>query len=374
MLKKEMIYLDYNATAPIRPEVIDVMVDVMNEGGNPSSVHGIGRVAKSRMEEARSTIAKMINCRSQMVIFTSGGTEANNMAVLTCGRNRLITSNTEHDSVRSASSRFDGTVDVINVDANGVVDLVQLTEQLKTDGENTIVSIIFANNETGVLQDIKKISQLCHDAGALLHIDAIQALAKVEIDFMEMGPDMMSISSHKIGGPQGVGALVALEKLPIKSFVMGGGQEVGRRGGTENIAGIAGFAKAVSMVPVSLIKMAELKEWRDNVEEKLLSHASGALFLGQKAKRLPNVSMIYMPDVMSETQVMNFDLQNICVSAGSACSSGKVKSSHVIDAMCDDEKIARSTIRMSFGWGSEKSDGDAFVESWLKQYKRKHAL
>lgn len=372
MAKSNPIYLDYNATAPIRGEVIELMSEVMKEGGNPSSVHSIGRAAKSRMEKARSMISETINCRTQMIIFTSGGTEANNMAILSSGRTRLITSNVEHDSVGSASSRFAGQVETVPVDQNGLINIKDLKELLKHGAEDTLISLLYANNETGVLQDIENIVSVAKEAGALIHIDAIQALGKVGIDFMEMGVDMMSISSHKIGGPQGVGALVAHEKLPIKSWVLGGGQEVGRRGGTENIAGIAGFGLAVSMVPQSLEKMAELEKWRDEIEQDLKDHASEIRFLGKGANRLPNVSVIYMPDVMSETQVMNFDLDNICVSAGSACSSGKVKGSHVILAMTGDEKIANSTIRMSLGWNSEKSDCDAFLKAWKKQYDRKH--
>ncbi|MBT5073138.1 MAG: cysteine desulfurase [Kordiimonadaceae bacterium] len=373
MTKPDLIYLDYNATALIKPEVIELMSEVMKEGGNPSSVHGLGRLAKARMEEARSIIAEQINCRPQMIIFTSGGTEANNMAVLTCDRTRLITTNVEHDSIRSASSRFKGGVDHLSVDQDGLIDLGVLKELLEENGSSAIISILFANNETGVMQDVKKISAIAHEAGALLHIDAIQALTKVPIDFMELGADMMSLSSHKTGGPQGVGALITYEKLPVKSFVMGGGQEIGRRGGTENIAGIAGFGKAVSLIPQSLEKMKELESWRDEIERKLFEYAPASKFLGQNAKRLPNVSTIYMPNVTSETQVMNFDLDKICISSGSACSSGKVKSSHVIDAMSNDANIATSTIRMSLGWGSEHSDVRAFIKSWKKQYDRKNS-
>ena len=373
MKEKQAIYLDYNATAPIRSEVIKVMVDVMEEGGNPSSVHSVGRKAKFRMEDARSTIAGVVNCRSQMVIFTSGGTEANNMAILGCGRTRLITTNVEHDSIRSVANRFDGQVDVLNVNQDGLIDLDALGVLLSKGGEDTLISILYANNETGVIQDVNAIADIAHAAGALVHIDAIQALAKVPIDFRALGVDLMSVSAHKIGGPQGVGALIALEKLPIRSIVLGGGQEVGRRGGTENIAGIAGFAKAASMTPESLDKMMELEHWRDEIEEQILAHAPGACFPGNKTRRLPNVSTIYMPGVTSETQVMNFDLDNICISSGSACSSGKVKSSHVIDAMCNDETIAKSTIRMSLGWDSVHEDVEAFIASWKKQYDRKNA-
>lgn len=372
MADNNILYLDYNATVPIRPEVIKLMAEVMSEGGNPSSVHTLGRKAKARMEEARSIIASAINCRPQMIVFTSGGTEANNMAILSTGKSRLITSTVEHDSVRSAASRFDGKVDYLAVDNNGQIDLDALEKLLKRDAENTIISILYANNETGVLQDIKKISTICHEAGAILHIDAIQALSKIPIDFKEMGVDLMSISSHKTGGPQGVGALVAHEKLPVKSFILGGGQELGRRGGTENIAGIAGFAKAVSMAEQSFQKMKMVEKWRDEIEQEIMEYSNEALFFGKNSLRLPNVSTIYMPNVSSETQVMNFDLDKICISSGSACSSGKVKASHVIEAMVKDKNIASSTIRVSLGWASEHSDAEAFIKSWKKQYDRKN--
>ena len=372
MTASDLKYLDYNATAPIRTEVIERMSAVMKEGGNPSSVHALGRAAKARLEGARSQIATVINCRAQMIIFTSGGTEANNMAILNSGRTRLITTNAEHDSVNLSKDHFDGKVDILLINEDGLIDLKELKKLLHEVGEQTIVSILFANNETGVIQNIAEISKLTKEAGALLHIDAIQALGKVPIDFKELDVDMMSISSHKIGGPQGVGALIALEKLPVKSSIIGGGQEIGRRGGTENIAGIAGFGLAASMLPDTLMKMKELEEWRNFAEKEIAETATGALFFGNNSNRLPNVTTIYMPNVKSETQVMNFDLENICVSSGSACSSGKVKASHVIMAMTGDDELASSTVRMSMGWNTKKEDLDAFVVSWLKMWGRKN--
>lgn len=372
MTVSDLIYLDYNATAPIRPQVIELMSNVMKEGGNPSSVHALGRTAKSRLEAARSQIASVINCRAQMIIFTSGGTEANNMAILNCERVRLITTNAEHDSVNLSKDYFDGKVDILSINKDGLIDLKELEKLLSKEGEKTIVSILLANNETGVIQDIAAISKITKDAGALLHVDAIQAFGKIPIDFASLNVDMMSISSHKIGGPQGVGALIALEKLPVKSPIIGGGQEVGRRGGTENIAGIAGFGLAASMLPEAVEKMIILEEWRNAAELKISENADGALFFGREAKRLPNVSTVYMPNVKSETQVMNFDLDKICVSSGSACSSGKVKASHVILAMTNDEDIASSTVRMSMGWNTKKDDPDAFVKSWLNMWGRKN--
>lgn len=372
MTSSDLIYLDYNATAPIRSEVIELMSDVMKEGGNPSSVHALGRTAKSRLETARSQIAEVLNCRSQMIVFTSGGTEANNMAILNSKRTRLITTNAEHDSVKLSKDCFDGKVDILSINDDGLINLEELKKLFLNDGDQTVVSILLANNETGVLQDIESISKITKDVGALLHVDAIQAFGKIPLDFQSLDVDMMSISSHKIGGPQGVGALVALEKLPVKSSIIGGGQEVGRRGGTENIAGIAGFGLAASMIPTTLEKMKELEEWRNFAEQEILSNASGSKCLGKNSKRLPNVSTIYMPNVRSETQVMNFDLNKICVSSGSACSSGKVKASHVIMAMTNDNEIASSTVRMSMGWNTKREDIDVFISSWLKMWGRKN--
>lgn len=373
MADNGLIYLDYNATAPIRSEVIKLMTKVMEEGGNPSSVHAFGRKAKARLEAARAQIAMQVNCRAQMIVFTSGGTEANNMAILSSGRSRLITTNAEHDSVGALAARFDGDVEILRVNEHGLVNASELEQYMQNNGEGAVVSILYANNETGVLQDIEQIVKIAHDAGALVHIDAIQALGKIPIDFMAMKVDMMSLSSHKIGGPQGIGALVVHEKLPIKSLIVGGGQEIGRRGGTENIAGIAGFGEAASMIPGSIEKMEEVGVWRDEIEAKIAARTSDADFLGKNTKRLPNVSTIYMPDVKSETQVMNFDLDKICISSGSACSSGKVKSSHVIEAMTNNENIASSTIRMSMGWNTTKSEADAFAQSWIRQYDKKHS-
>lgn len=372
MTASDLIYLDYNATAPIRTEVIELMSDVMKEGGNPSSVHALGRTAKSRLETARSQIAEVLNCRAQMIIFTSGGTEANNMAILNSKRSRLITTNAEHNSVNLSKDSFEGKVDMLSINSDGLINLEDLKELLLNDGDQRIVSILLANNETGVIQDIESISKITKDAGALLHVDAIQAFGKIPLDFQSLDVDMMSISSHKIGGPQGVGALIALEKLPVRSSIIGGGQEVGRRGGTENIAGIAGFGLAASMISRSLEKMKELEEWRNYVEQEILIKASGSMCLGHNSKRLPNVSTIYMPNVRSETQVMNFDLDKICVSSGSACSSGKVKASHVIMAMTNDDEIASSTVRMSMGWNTKREDIDAFISSWLKMWGRKN--
>jgi len=366
-----MIYLDYNATAPIKPDVIDEMTRVMAKGGNPSSVHALGRQAKATLEKSRQTIGRMINCRPQKIIFTSGGTEANNIALKATGMRHIILSATEHDSIVRIGADFDGAVDILPVDERGLVDGDILRKHLRQTPERTLVSIMLANNETGVIQDIKSLAHIAHEFGALFHTDAIQAFGKIPLDFRVLGVDMMSLSGHKIGGPQGVGALVARESIAIRPLISGGGQEVGRRSGTENLAGIAGFARAARLAPESLHQMGRVSDLRDRLEQEVAAHAPDAEFFGADSPRLPNTSTILMPGVASETQVMAFDLEGVCISSGAACSSGKVKPSHVVTAMGGSEQQALTTIRVSLGWDTTAEDVAAFVAAWKKLYDRK---
>ncbi len=366
-----MIYLDYNATALMKPAVIEEMTRVMNIGGNPSSVHSLGRGAKTIMEQARQTIAQVINCRPQKIIFTGGGTEANNIALKSTGMDHIITTTTEHDSILGIKDNFEGSVEYLTVDEKGQISPEDLQKALEDCPKNTLVSIMLTNNETGVVQDIKTLVEITHEAGALFHTDAIQALGKIPVDFRDLSVDMMSFSAHKLSGPQGVGALVALEKIDIQSIIFGGGQEVGRRSGTENLAGIAGFGKAAGLVPENLNIMEKLGFYRDHIEQEISNHAPDVIFYGATSKRLPNTSTILMPGVSSETQVMAFDLDGICVSSGSACASGKVKPSHVVSAMGASEEQALSTIRVSLGWNTTEQDVDAFITAWKKLYDRK---
>jgi len=375
-VNREIAYLDYNATAPAKPEVIVEVSRIMTDGGNPSSVHSVGRRAKSILEKARTDIALMLNARPQMVIFTSGGTEANNIALKSLDLDNIIISATEHDSILQIAENLSlnvesSNVEICPVDENGLVREEALDKILSGKKGKTLVSIMLANNETGVIQDIKTLSTLVHEKGALMHTDAIQAFGKIPLDFKALGVDMMSLSAHKIGGPQGVGALIAHESLKITPLIAGGGQEVGRRSGTENLAGIAGFAKAVELVPQSLQKMDFLGQERDRMEGEISQFSNEVIFFGKNSPRLPNTSLILMPEILSETQVMAFDLENICISSGSACSSGKVKPSHVIAAMGGSERAARSTIRFSLGWNSSSEDVDRFVAAWIKLYSRK---
>ncbi|MCF6214738.1 MAG: cysteine desulfurase [Emcibacter sp.] len=366
-----MIYLDHNATAPIRPQVIDEMTRVMKRGGNPSSVHSVGRHAKSVLENSRQTIAQMINCRPQKIIFTGGGTEANNLALNVKDLDHMIISAPEHDSVRQIQQNFKGRVDILPVNEHGLVMAEDLQKALVVPSQNALVSIMLANNETGVIQDIRSLARISHEAGALFHTDAIQALGKIPIDFRALEVDLMSLSAHKLGGPQGIGALIALEKITLKPLIYGGGQEIGRRAGTENLAGIAGFAKAVSFVPQNIQAMKTCEKIRNHIEQEIAEYAPEAYFYGEEVRRLPNTSTILMPGVSSETQVMAFDLDGLCISSGAACSSGKVKPSHVVTAMGGGQDQALSTIRVSLGPDTTQQDADAFISAWKKLYDRK---
>ncbi len=363
------IYLDYNATAPIRSEVIDLVCNVMSEGGNPSSVHAKGRVARGRVEDARRQVASLISCKPQEIVFTSGGTESNNLALRTFNDRPLFICEAEHDSVLATVLGRD--VSYIPVDDQGLVNLPLLKEKLSAANTPPLVSIMLANNETGTVQSVSDIAGLVHDFGGIIHTDAIQACGKIPLNFRDLGVDMMSLSAHKIGGPQGQGALVVREGFAIQSIQKGGGQEQGRRGGTENVAGNAGFGLAAKLAADTLHQYERVAQLRDKLEAAIQLISPDCRIYGQNATRLPNTSCLSMPGVGAELQVMNFDLAGIAVSAGSACSSGKVKASHVLLAMGASEEEASEAIRVSLGWQTTQSDIDKFVEVWEKLYKRK---
>ncbi|WP_169568779.1 cysteine desulfurase family protein [Sneathiella limimaris] len=363
------IYLDYNATAPIRPEVISLVTKVMAEGGNPSSVHARGRKARARVETARRQLASLVDCKPQEIIFTSGGTEANNMVFAGFPDRQIFVSAGEHDSVL-APGTVAGAVQ-IPLTSCGTLDLGALEDLLKSADGPPLVSVMMANNETGVLQPIPEIAALVHEHGGFLHTDAIQALGKIPVSFTEAGVDLMTVSSHKIGGPQGQGALILREGLPIKARQIGGGQELGRRSGTENVAGIAGFGLAAELALNDLEGASEIAALRDRLESRLLEYCPEINIYGKGTDRLPNTSCLSMPGVGSELQVMNFDLAGIAVSAGSACSSGKVKASHVLTAMGADEDAAGEAIRISLGRSTSPEEIDKFIEVWQKLYKKK---
>ena len=368
-----MIYLDHNATTPVRPEVVSRMAEVLALPGNPSSTHAAGRQARKVLDDARDQLAAACGASSREIVFTSGGTEANGMALSGTGAEHLIVSATEHDSVLTHAGETVLPVDIVPVDAGGRVKLDVLEDCLKSAKGRVLVSMMLANNETGVLQPISEIVALARQYDAQVHCDAVQAFGKVPVDFKALGVDYMSLSSHKIGGPKGVGCLVLRAGLDVKPFVHGGGQEMGRRSGTENLPGIGGFGMAASMVPDLLEQMNELVQWRDGLESDMRSASNDVVVMGDPDNRLPNTLNISMPGVDNDVQLMALDLAGYCVSAGSACSSGKVSVSHVLQAMNVPPDVARTTLRISFGWNTQQQDVEAFAEAWKDIYRRKAA-
>jgi cysteine desulfurase len=370
MSTKKSVYLDHNATTPVRPEAVAAITDALALEGNPSSIHAAGRAAKAVMERARDQIAFATGATAAEVVFTSGGTEANGATLIGSGAKYLVVSATEHDSIISGAEATSLPVHVISVDDHGILELEALKTVLSREGEGGLVSVMLANNETGVVQAIRSIADIGHDHGALVHCDAVQALGKIPVDMAALDVDYLSVSAHKIGGPKGVGALVVRAGLEIAPLVTGGGQEKGRRSGTENLIGIAGFGAAASVVEDSLRHMESLQTLRDTMEVRLLAIAPGAVIFGRDTQRLPNTTCIGMPGVRNELQVMAFDLEGLFISAGSACSSGKVASSHVLAAMHVDDAIGGNAIRISLGWNTQAGDIDRLVDVWEQVYRR----
>lgn len=365
------VYLDYNATAPLKPAVIEAMAAALAESGNASSVHRFGRLARRVVETAREEVAALVNAAPRQVVFTSGGTEANNMALAAIGRGRrLLVSAVEHESVLKAAAG----AEIVPVDGRGEIDLAALQTMLERDARPALIAVMLANNETGATQPIALVAHLAHAHGALVHCDAVQAAGKMEIDVARLGVDTLSLSAHKLGGPQGIGALVVSDALDLRPLLVGGGQERGWRAGTENTAAIRGFGVAARLARQDFPAMQALARLRDEMETRLLRAAPEAVVLAPGAGRLPNTSCIAVPGIAAETQVMALDLAGIAVSAGSACSSGKVAPSHVLRAMGAAPELVGSAIRISLGWRTTADDIDHLVEAWTALRARSRSL
>lgn len=382
------VYLDYNATAPLRDIARESMINVLNQVGNASSVHEEGRRARAVIETAREQVAALINVSPKFIVFTGGGTEANMTALSPelvaankPGSNPedivLFISEIEHPCVLSGGRFRSDKIRKLPVSGEGVVilsDLEEILTTFKKENPDTpfLVSVMLANNETGAIQPVPAIAELVHEHGGLLHTDAVQCAGKIAIDCQTLGADLISLSAHKTGGPQGVGALaLGSGKLVIGQPVLkGGGQELNRRAGTENVAGIAGFGAAAEEAANELGAIKEIERLRDRLESELLVAAPELTIFANNIERLPNTSCIAVAGLTAETLLIALDLKGIAVSSGSACSSGKVDSSHVLKAMGVDGDLLQSAIRISLGWNSKEQDVDRFVTAWTDIYKK----
>jgi len=365
-------YLDYNASAPLKPEAREAATAAMECTGNPSSVHWAGRGARKLVEDARVAVAAHIGMKPDAVAFTSGATEANNLALRGFGGPdqpvRRIVGATEHESVLDVVPE----AEILPVRPDGVVDIARLQRMLADrDWRPCLVSVMAVNNETGVEQPIDEIVRNAHAAGARVHCDAVQAVGATDgLRMRERGIDILTLSSHKLGGPRGVGAIAVAPDLDLQALQRGGGQERGLRSGTENVAGIAGFGAVCRAATGYAVSVQTATALRDRLESALLKRRPETVLIGQNSPRAGHVTNLALPGVAAETQVMALDLEGVAVSAGAACSSGKVKTSHVLAAMGFEEDIAGCAIRVSFGWASTEEDMDRFLKAYLRMAER----
>ncbi len=361
-------YFDYNATTPMRGAAISAMGEVYASRGNPSSVHGFGRAAKSKMDAARTSLARNVGCSANDLVFTSGGTESNNLVIYNAVHRwnctAILLAATEHPSLTLAANASGLPVHTLPVLPNGLLDMPALKQVLAKQEAPFLVGVMLANNETGVIQPIAEIAELVHASGGLLHVDAAQAFGKIAVSFGALGADILSIAAHKIGGPCGIGALAIDCQLGFGAQMLGGGQESGRRAGTSNVAGMVGFAAAASEAVAELDAFAKLAEKRDHLAALLRTHAPNLVVFGADVERLPNTFSCAALGFPAATQIMAMDLDGFAISAGSACSSGKAKSSKVLHEMGVDEALAACAVRISMGWLTCDTEIEEFAASW----------
>lgn len=362
-------YFDWNATAPLRPEARAAMLAALDGPRNASSVHAEGRAARVIVEEARRKVAALAGAEPQNVIFVSGATEANMLALTpvlggVSPRDRLFVSAIEHPSVRSGGRFATEAVEELPVTSAGVIELDALKRAL-TRSRHPLVSVMLANNETGAIQPVREAADVVHAAGGILHVDAVQGAGRIPIGIKELGADLLSLSSHKIGGPQGAGVLIRRTGLSPEPLIKGGGQERGFRAGTENVAAIAGFGAAAEAALAGLAteptRMAAL---RDRLEAELRALTPDLVVFAGETERLANTSLVAVPGTKAETALIAFDLKGIALSSGSACSSGKVQTSHVLAAMGINVELARAALRISLGWETNDNDLDLCLNAW----------
>ncbi len=375
-----MIYLDYNATAPLHKNVIKKIQNLkFEEFGNPSSVHKIGRNSKKILEEVRRNILSALKAKNYDLIFTSGATESNNLAIKGFIKKNNIKTifslHTEHASVIDVVKNLDIEKKFFNINSNGNVNLKEIEELLSKQTSPFLVSIMFANNESGIIHPINEIAKIVRKYKGIIHCDGVQSLGKIEIDLDSLDVDLFSISSHKIGGPTGIGALLINTRNNISPEITGGGQEKNLRSGTENFLGIVGFGEAINEVNnLAKICNSEIKNNRDLLEANLKKLSNEIKIFGEDTNRLANTCYFAYPSMTSENQVIALDQKGICVSSGAACSSGKVEPSHVLKAMQVDEKYIHSAIRVSLGWDSTKEQIETFFNIWKSDCFKNGAL
>jgi cysteine desulfurase len=369
----ERAYFDWNATAPLRQEARAAMVTTLGLTGNASSVHAEGRAARRLVEQAREQVAGLVGAEAKNVTFTSGATEANMLALtpaIEIGgrkslRDRLFVSAIEHPSVRSGGRFSAETIEELPVTGEGVVDLHALRSAIAR-AERPLISVMLANNETGVIQPIADIAAIVHAANGVLHVDAVQGPGRIACWIGELGADLMSLSAHKLGGPQGAGALIRRGDIHIgEPLIKGGGQERSLRAGTENVAAIAGFGAAAAAT-ANQADAARMAGLRDRLEAGIKAILPEALIFGESAPRLPNTTLFAVPGMKAETAIISFDLNGIAVSSGSACSSGKVQASHVLAAMGVEPSLAQGAVRVSLGWSTSESDIENLLNALTK--------
>jgi len=375
-----MIYLDYNATAPLHKNVIKKIQNLkFEEFGNPSSVHKIGRNSKKILEEVRRNILSALKAKNYDLIFTSGATESNNLAIKGFIKKNNIKTifslHTEHASVIDVVKNLDIEKKFFNINSNGNVNLKEIEELLSKQTSPFLVSIMFANNESGIIHPINEIAKIVRKYKGIIHCDGVQSLGKIEIDLDSLDVDLFSISSHKIGGPTGIGALLINTRNNILPEITGGGQEKNLRSGTENFLGIVGFGEVINEVNnLAKICNSEIKNNRDLLEANLKKLSNEIKIFGEDTNRLANTCYFAYPSMTSENQVIALDQKGICVSSGAACSSGKVEPSHVLKAMKVDEKYIHSAIRVSLGWDSTKEQIETFFNIWKSDCFKNGAL
>jgi cysteine desulfurase len=363
----ERAYFDWNATAPLREEARAAMTAAMGMTGNPSSVHAEGRAARRLIEDARAQVAALVGAEPRNVTFTSGATEANMLALSPfAGCERLFVSAIEHPSVRSGGRFPADRVEELPVTSDGIVDC-QALESAIAGAEHPLVSVMLANNETGVIQPIRAIAEIVHAAGGRLHVDAVQAPGRMDCAIGELGADLMSLSAHKFGGPQGVGALIKRGDIQTEPLIKGGGQERSQRAGTENVAGIAGFGAACAAVAANWrTEAAHMRTLRERIEADIKAALPQAVIFGQNVARLPSTTLFAVPGIKAETALIAFDLNGIALSSGSACSSGKVQASTVLAVMGVEPELARGALRISLGRATSDRDVENLLGALIK--------